>query len=297
MSEKKVIKKGKKALRVEKPLPVEVEESDEEKGPLRLEDFLVKDSYQRVKLLSGQTISVKPWRLKEEKDFLFAIETKPDDEELLIDECLNLSKRCVDPNDRTLFNTLTKNEILHTLMHQRKLARGRVIDITFRCINEKCKDWVSYNETEQKQYGRIGVANTVQEDKISVDDHIKIEPQKEEPIEIGKFTFHTKELPYTAYRRLERKYLKNEQLGLNKFTYSLVKDSIHRIEVDGNPIVFNPSILESFVDQMTKEAYDLLAGRVYDNMSVFEVEKNVKCRFCGNEVPIVYDEMFDILVF
>lgn len=287
-------KQGQKSLRVEKT------KDEEEKKPLDLATYLVQDSYQRIKLMSGKSLSIKPWRMKEEKDFLFIVETKPDDEELLIEECLNLSKRCVDPKDHVIFNTLTKTDLLHLISQQRKLSRGRIIDLTFRCINPECSDWVPYNEAQQKKTGRLGMANTLQEDKVNIDEHIKITEFKNEPVIIGRFTFYLQELPYHIYHNLELKHLKNkseEEQGLNKFTYNLVKKSVHRIEVDGNPVVFNPDVLEKFLDQLSRDEYDKLANKVYDNASGFEVVKNVKCAFCGNEVPIVYNELFDILVF
>lgn len=285
MSEKK--KPVKKSLRVDKEV--------EENKPLSLADYISEESFQRVKLLSGQSISIKPWKMKEEKDFLFAVETQS--QESNIEECIKLSKRCVDPKDHKVFDQLAKNDILHLLSQQRKLSKGKVVDITFRCVNPKCQDFITYPPEQQEATGRLGIANTLQEDKVNLDDNLKITAQKDEPIQVNQFTFHTRELPFSMHKALEDKYFGGEVPELNRFTYDFVRYSIIKIEIEGNEVVFDIDVLTEFLDQLSKDEYDDLANAVYENASEFSIEKEVTCSFCGNTVPIVYEELFSMLVF
>lgn len=269
----------------------------EEVEQLSLRDFIPDVSYQKVKLLSGQSISIRPWKMRELKDFLFALETQPGDQKSTIDQCIKLAKSCVDPEDHVVFNKLVKNDLLHLISHQRRISKGKVIDINFRCVNPKCPDFIHYDENMQKKTGKIGEANTLQEDKIDLDENFILSPFKNEPIKVGEFTFHTQELPYSRHRHLEDKYLDEKTPSVNKFTFSFIKDSIVAIEHNGAPIGFNPGILENFLDSMSNNDYELLSNSIIENLSTFSVEKTAKCAFCGDVTPILFDDLFSVLVF
>ena len=102
-------------------------------------------SFQKLKLLSGQSIGIRKWLMKEEKEFLFAIETQMDNNDLLIDECLSLSRKCVD--DVALFDTLSKNDLAYAISKQRALSKGEEITFIYKCSNPKCE---TFTESDEK---------------------------------------------------------------------------------------------------------------------------------------------------
>ena len=102
------------------------------------------DSFQKLKLLSGKSIGIRGWKMKEEKDFLFSVEANPDDKTFLINECVRLGRNCVD-NQET-YDSLSRNDILFILTSLRKISKGGTVDFTFRCVSPKCPSYEKYDK-------------------------------------------------------------------------------------------------------------------------------------------------------
>jgi len=263
-----------------------------------LTKHIKEQNYQKLKLLSGKSIGLKGWRMREEKDFLFATESKPDDRGFLIDECIILSKSCVD--DKKLYETLTRNDILWILSRQRKLSKGTKIEFQFRCVDEDCPTYQLYDEQLQKETGLKGAGKVPYDAELDLDKDITTRPFNADPITIGKYTFTIKEVSFLDQRALEDLYIKDNDVKLQKFQYHLIKNSVDKIQIEGQEEVFeniDPDELTEIFDDLKPDEYTKLTEETIERKSNFEITKKVQCPECENETDVMYDELFSVMIF
>lgn len=263
-----------------------------------LTKHIKEQNFQKLKLLSGKSIGIKGWRMREEKDFLFATESKPDDRQFLINECIKLSKKCVD--DKELYDTLTRNDLLWILERQRKLSKGTKIEFQFRCVNEKCETYELYNKEVQKETGIKGAGKVPYDAELDLDKDIATRPFNADPIVIGKYTFTIKEVSFLGQRILEDQFIKDKDVKLNQFQYHLIRNSIDTIKIEGQEEVFeniDPAELTEIFDDLKPDEYEKLTEETIARKSNFEITKKVKCPKCENETDVMYDELFSIMIF
>lgn len=259
-----------------------------------LNSFIDKPSYNKIKLLSGKSIGIRPWVMKEEKDFLFAIETKLDDKDLLIEQALKLAKKCVDKPG--LFDTLSKNDCIFILAQLRKISKGQEIEIDYRCNNTKCPTFVPFDEKRQEETGLEGQGNIPLQGAINLDSEVKTKLFNSKPFVIGNYKIYLKEVPFSKQTELENKHLTN--LNLNAFNWFFVLNSIAAIEKDDKKIDdFTWKELVAFADSFSSTEFKELSEKIGDHLSEFEIEKKVSCPSCKNEMTILYEEIFSLLVF
>lgn len=256
--------------------------------------------YQTIKLLSGKSLDIRGWLMKEEKDFLFAVETRMDDRDLLITEALKLAKKCIAKENHKSFDELSRNDLVFTLAQMRKLSKGNEIDFSYRCSNDKCSDWMEFNEQQREQMdGAVGQGRTLLESKISIDDDIIYGDFNTKPVKLERFNVLLKEVSYTVQRKLEKKYIKEDEVSLNAFNFDFVMASIAGIEIPEGKVIddFTDEELIKFIDSLPPSEFQLLTDGVADGVSEFTLSKKVKCPLCKNESEVVYDELFSLMVF
>lgn len=287
----------------EQNLPTEKQEAP------TLSSFITDENFQKINLLSGKEIGIRGWKMKEEKDFLFVVETQMDNKNLLIDECLKLARRCVD--DLKLFDNLSRNDLVFLLSQLRKISKGAEIDFAFRCVNNKCPDWVEFNEEEKEKSGLEGRGETPYDEIINLETHLTTKEFDSKPIKIGNFKFYPKEIPFHIQRKLESDFLeKKEEKGkegeekktpaiqLNKFNYNFVLNSINIIEIENNQIEeFSNEELMKFIDNLSPNDFLKLSDKLGDRIGEFSINKKAVCPSCKNESDIIYEEMFSLMVF
>ncbi len=258
--------------------------------------YIQKPTFIKVKLLDGTAVNVRKWVMNEEKDFLFAIETRGrEDNDIMIEESINLARRCVEKP--AVIDKLSKNNLLYLLSEMRKLSKGDQISFQYRCVNEKCPDWIEYPPERVEKEGVKGGGNTLLDGRIDLDTDLTTKAFVDKPIKIRDFKFHIKEVPYIIQKEMDSKYL--SKLQLNEWNYEYVLASIKAIEPEKDKKItkFTRDELIGFLGQLTSDEFKTLSDSIGENISEFAIKKKVKCPMCDNETDIVYEELFSLMVF
>lgn len=264
-----------------------------------LTKHIQEESFQKLKLLSGKSIGIRGWKMKEEKDFLFSIEANPDDKAFLIKECVRLGRNCVD--NQELFDTLSRNDILFVLTNLRKLSKGGTIDFTYRCVNPKCPTYDEHNEQQRKDTGMSGMGRIPYEAKLDLEKDLITRPFDPSPFKIDKYTFHVKELTFTHQMEMEKEYFSDEaQSNIRKFQHYFMLESIKKLEVEGDDEVYEPpniQELDDLIDTFSPGKAEEMGDKIVEKRSSFTIEKTVICPQCQFETEVLYEELFSIMVF
>lgn len=264
-----------------------------------LNKYITKPDFIKIKLLDGQSIGIRKWLMGEEKEFLFAIESRgSDDSKVMIEESLNLARKCVDKPDK--LEKLSKHNLIYLLSELRKLSKGQLIDFTFYCMNDECDDFVKFSPEMAEKEGIKGQGRTAFEAKIDIgsDKDVTIKRFDAEYIKIDDFKFFIQEVPYSIQSVLDEKYLPD--LRLNEWNYNFVIESIKSIEPKGEKkiVTFTREDLIKFVDnQLDAELFKKLSDSIGDKLSDFSIKKEVTCPMCKTSSEVVYNEIFSLMVF
>ncbi len=263
-----------------------------------LSQFTQEDKFDTIKLLSGKSVGVRKWRMKEEKDFLFAIETKLDDQDHMINECVNLAKKCVDKP--VMFEHFSRNDILNILRDLRIISKGQEVDFTYHCVNEECPTFRVFDEKKQEETGLKGQGNIPLEAIVDLKADLKLKVFDPKPVIVGDYKIYPKEISWTQQRTLETRFidLKKQKYELNKFNWHFIMSCISAIEKDEKKIEnFDNVELEQFLDNLSTDEFNKLSDGIGLRLSEFSVDKKVRCPDCGNESDVIYEELFSLLVF
>ena len=98
---------------------------------------------------------------------------------------------------------------------------------------------------------------------------------------------------------MEKEYIKEDDLSLNRFNYDFVINSIAGIELAEGKIIedFTEEELIKFVDSLVPSEFQKLSDGIISKVSEFSLSKKVSCPLCKNESEVVYDELFSLMVF
>jgi len=258
------------------------------------------DVFQKVKLLNGQSIGIIPWKVKQENQLLFSIETNGDDKSYIVDQCIILARKCVDNVE--LFDTLSRNVLLDLITKIRKFSKGETIEITYKCNNPECSTFHKYSPEVAKLKGKLGESTMELDGMIDLNEDISTKMFDDSPLDLPKFVFHFKEAPYLVQKELEEKLLYGEKIKINEFNYKLLLASVSKIEIkkaDNNEVIseFSKDELSAFIDNLSSTDYKKLLGGFVDKISTFELKKEVSCPSCNQSQEIMYDNIFSLLVF
>lgn len=241
------------------------------------------ESYQKVKLLNGKSIQIKPWNVGQENKALFAIDMDPDNRENIVTQCINLIRQCVDKPEE--FDKLSRNALLDLTAKIRKLSKGTNIDVAFECENPKCP-------MNSGKMDRIPI-----EDTINIDECIKATAFDETLINIDKFGFKLNEVSFETQKKLELECL-DKKIEIRKFNHELLKQSIVEIVIVDKEITdFDHNEIETLLNLLSTKDYQLLMKKFVKAMSTFKIEKKVKCPHCDDENDLSYDNIYSLLVF
>lgn len=272
-----------------------------------LKKYLSEPSHQKIKLLDGRSIGIRKWLLGEEKDFLFNIESRRSqvedsdtsitEKDVKIEEAIQLAKKCVDKPK--MLDTMSSSNIVYLLSELRKISKGEKIEFTYHCNNPDCPDYIEFNEEQRKRFGVKGQSRTPFEGDINLSsEEIEVKRLNDAPIKIGGFKYHIRELPYSSEKELDEKYLK--KLKLNEWNYNFVLDSIAAIEPEGEEKIeiTDKDELSEFLDKkLSTSQFKDLSEKMAEQICGFSINKKVKCPLCQQEIDIIYDELFSLMVF
>lgn len=230
-------------------------------------------NYIKVKLPSGKSIGVRGWKVKEEKELLFASEKiTEDDFKLKLDIIINFLKTCVD--DKSKFDTLSENDIKKLAIDIRKLAKGDDVEFTYRCQNPEC--------------------SFIFEEVLKISKTEKIKEADLTPIKVNdKLSIAIKEIALNDLLILRERFTDET----NKLIYYYMINSIEAITYDGQVYTeFTEQEIIDFIDQLDSNDLDLIYKQFEIKMSNVILSKKLKCKRCNTETDIILDDILSFLI-
>jgi hypothetical protein len=227
-------------------------------------------NYIKTKLPSGKSIGVCGWKVKEEKELLFALEID-DNEDNKTSHIINLLKQCVD--DKVKFDTLSENDLKKITMETRKLAKGETIEYNYECPHCKAKFF----------------------DEVNVGKEQEIKPFDATPLTINERLILTfKDLSWKVVEEL----FKDDDMTASKFTFKYLINSVDSITFDEQTYTeFTPEECENFIDQLDPKDLKTLYDGFESKLSKCDLKRSVKCLKCKEMVDINFGDLLSFLVF
>ena len=269
-----------------------------------LSKYIQKPTFIKIKLLDGRSIGIRKWMMAEEKEFLFAIESRKEQKDtednnisITIDESIKLARRCVDKPD--LINKLSKHNLIYLLSELRKASKGSTINFNFNCTNERWPDYIKLSPEQAEREGVVGRSRTLFDDVIDLnsDEDVTIKRFDKATVTVKNFKFYVNEIPYIEQMEIDR-FLK--ELRLSEWNYEYVLASIKAVEPEGQKKIMNfkkEELIEFIDTQLDSTEFKVLSDGIAESLSEFKIIKEVTCPLCQNKSTVVYDEIFSLMVF
>lgn len=233
-------------------------------------------SFTEKRLPSGKKIGLKPWRVKEEKELLFAIdaiEENADSEQNHLIEIINFIGKCT--SDKELFKTLSNVDCLSLAAELRKMSKGGTIEYELPC--EKCKNRIP--------------------DFLNISESVKIKDFDYTPIQIDEIIFTLKDVSFEVQTKLLRE---NKNISLRRYNHMYLLHSIDAITHKGQAYLnFTIEDLDNFIDQLDSDQYDKLNSELQKRISNVYVEKKLTCNNpkCKEEHDVNFGNLYRFFVF
>jgi hypothetical protein len=238
---------------------------------MALPNFNEEESFTQVTLLCGKNIGIKPWRVREEKDLLFAIEGQTDTESGR-KEIIKMIRRCVDNQD--LFDSLSNADYAFLITKLRQLSKGNKIEYTYTCSNPKCKLELS--------------------DDVLLDKNLITKPYTGGVVKIREdLSFSTKEVSFKEYDALKAKYDKTTE-----YNYHFILKSIESFAFKGEAFTeFTEADLEVALGTLKSEEFDILGKFINESVAEISLEKKLVCGKCKNVMDVQFGDLYYFLAF
>jgi Zn finger protein HypA/HybF involved in hydrogenase expression len=229
-------------------------------------------SFTSIELPSGKKIGIHPWRVKEEKELLFALENlDKEDAQYQINskkEMFKFIAKCVDGDK---FNELSSTDLLKISSELRKMSKREYIDFTYTCPHCNFKD----------------------ESRVDLNKDLKVKKFDNSQIKIGDLSLNIKEPSHTELLTIIDK---SDESGL-RFEYLYVLYSVLSfIYKDELFQGFTIEELGEFIDGMSTNDYELLNKEIIARMASVEIQKKYKCIKCKKEVEVNFGDLYDFLI-
>lgn len=228
--------------------------------------------FQKVQLPSGKSIGVRGWKVKEEKELLFAAEKIAEDD---IEKAKVISaflKSCVE--DKNIFDQLSENDLKKLAIEIRKLSKGDEVEYVARCSNEEC--------------------GATYDDVMKLSKVEKIKPFDLTPLKLNDdLIIAFKDLSLDKYFELRNKY--SEETAKLIFYYLI--NSIEAITYQSQTYIdFSEEEIENFIDQLSSNELNTIYEEYEKRVSSVKLEKKNKCKMCGSETQVVIEDILSFLI-
>jgi hypothetical protein len=229
------------------------------------EDF----SFTKRELPCGKKIGIKSWKVKEERELLFAIEGQRDTAEGR-KEIVKMMRKCVD--NTSLFDSLSSTNYVYLVTELRKLSKGTKIEYNYVCTNPKCKLPLSDDVDLLKDIEIVKFSGGVKK----INDNL---------------TFCTKEVSFVDFEMLKETYEK-----VTEYNYNYVLRSIDSFTFKGDTFTeFTEEELITAIDSMTSNDYEILTDFVLNSISSITINRNLECKRCGKVMKIEFGDLYYFL--
>ena len=228
--------------------------------------------FQKIQLPSGKSVSIRGWKVKEEKELLFAAEKIEDNDIEKAKVVASFLKSCV--KEKNIFDQLSENDLKKMSIEIRKLAKGDEVEYTARCSNEEC--------------------GYTYDDVLKLSKSEKIKEFDLTPLKLNDdLTIAFKDLALDKFIELRSKYLEEPA----KLIFYYLINSIEAITYQGQTYVdFSEEEIENFIDQLTSNDLTKMYEEYEKRVSSVKLEKKNKCKKCGIETPVVIEDILSFLI-
>lgn len=230
-----------------------------------------KPSYKKAELPSSRSINFRPWRVKEEKELMFAIEGSKD-EEFVAEQIVELIKKCSEKPE--MVEELSEVDLLYLAVQIRRVSKGDESEVTFTC--PECGH-------------RVGKDFPITID-LTKDVHVK--PFDTRPIEADGYTFHFRDLSVKERKRLAEKYKTKTEQAYETFLSS-IKSVASETETFAH---FTREELVEFVDALEPNTFKKIVKDRSAKDSEFSIQKEFECEVCKTKSNVYIKSVTDFFV-
>lgn len=228
-------------------------------------------SFTQIPLPSGKNIGIHPWRVKEEKELLFATDSaSPENIVNTQEEIIKFVKSCSDNEE--VFDTLSNSDLIFLTAELRKLTKGAKIEYSYQCPH--CK--------------------TRNEEEVNLRENVIVKPFNYEPIVIDNMIFTIKDVSYIDMNKIHLESNEN----ISKYNHNYILHAIDTISVDG---ILYPSFtieeISELIDNLESNQFDKLEESIEKNVSSVTLEQTFPCIRCSKDVVVDFGVLYDFFVF
>lgn len=226
-------------------------------------------SYHQQELPSGKKIGIKPWKVAEEKELLFAVEGIEDLDDSK-KEIVKFIKKCVD--NTQLFDTLSNTDYVYLIAKLRKLSKGSTIEYTYKC--ESCSFPL--------------------QDTVSIENNLIVKKFNSSSIKVRDDLIITiKEVPFRIYDSLITTYTK-----VTEYNYNYILNSIETIAYKGQVYEeYTQEELIKFVDSLGSNEFADMVKQINNAGAEIKLEKTIKCGKCKHDNIVEFGDLYYFLAF
>lgn len=222
----------------------------------------------KIKVPSTKSVGIRAWKVKEEKELLFACEST-DDKDQKEQLIMQFIENCTDtPNTNFSHSDLKK-----IAAELRKVSKGETIDFSCKCPH-----------CDRKNTQELDLNKDTIEKQFDVS-----------PAIINKdLTISFKEIDYQTLLKIKEQYKENKA----KYNFYIILHSIEAItykkEVFPN---FTIDELEDFLDEFSFPNFlEILHKELVKRSSYYGINKKILCMFCNKEFIIEPGNLLSFLV-
>ena len=233
---------------------------------MELPSLSEESSYTKIELPSGKKIGIRPWKVKEERSLLFAIDGQKDLTAARF-EVVKMMRKCVD--NVGLFDNMSRTDFVWIVTELRKLSKGSKIEFNVLCENPKCKFQLSSD---------VSVPTDLVVTKFTGGVH-KIN---------DLLTFSTKEVSFVDEESLKTSYDKTTE-----YNYNYVLKSIDTFSYKGEVFTeFTEAELSLAIDSMNSNDFDSLSEFILNSVSEVKLSHEVVCKRCSTVTNPDFGDLF-----
>jgi DNA-directed RNA polymerase subunit RPC12/RpoP len=227
-------------------------------------------SHTKITLPSGKKIGVKPWRVKEEKELLFAtegIESQSD----IKKEIVKFLGKCVD--NTSMYSELSEFDIIKIALEARKLSKSDTIEYNYKCTE----------------------CGLVLEDKLQISKNAEIKSFDSTPYKVNdNCTVTFREPSFDAVEKI----IEEADGLLTKYNYLYLIASLESATIRGETFTeFSKEDAIDFFDTFDSETFDAIVTALENKASSVKLKKKLKCIKCKKEIDVNFGDMLDFLAF
>ena len=243
-------------------------------------------SYINIKLPSGKTIGVRGWKVKDERELLFALDAEESPDEQKNAHINNFLRKCT--NNTTIFDQLSEVDLRKIALEIRKLSKGDTIQYSYRCPCQVLANPEISGSTDVK------TCNNVIEDEIQLSKSEVVKFFDPKPSVINdRLVVVFKDISYTTGLKLAEKYINSP----SQYIFYYMINSIEAFTFDNVSYTeFSEDELVEFIDGLASEDMEKIQAEFESKASALHLQRKLKCRKCGNEFDVQFGDLYSFLI-